>query len=111
MKTQTDHTIVSYRNALWFAGIFLLGLIAASAVMWSPTTAARANDSAPLIALLTPQDGTSFNSASLRVQALIAAVKPKPGETFVFNGKTVTGRNAGRVRRVGLALDGATGGS
>jgi hypothetical protein len=40
------------------------------------------------------------------MQALVAAVKSRNGESFVFNGQTVAGRNAGRVRRVDLALDG-----
>jgi len=66
----------------------------------------RANDTAPLVALLAPQDGAAINAGTLHVQAVLAAFKPHSKKSFVFNGKTVAGRNAGRISRVEIALDG-----
>jgi hypothetical protein len=103
--TTTPHS--SRRRTLWLAGGFLLvGIIAASVLSQFPSASAHSNGPAPVIALLTLQDGASLNSQTLRVQALVAAVRSRIGESFVFNGQTVAGRNAGRVRRVDLVLDG-----
>jgi hypothetical protein len=61
----------------------------------------------PLVALLKPQDGLALNAATLEVQALAAAFNPDEGRRFLFNGEDVPGRNAGRLHRVELTLDGS----
>lgn len=107
MKTTSLPSHIATRKALWLAVSSLIAALTAVGVaVWMPAASAHSNDPAPLIAILTPREGASLNAASLRVQALVAAVRPRRGESFVFNGQTVEGRNAGRVRRLELALDG-----
>ena len=67
----------------------------------------QAGANAPLVTLLTPRDGAALNATTLRIQALVAAYKPHPKKSFVFNGEVVAGKNAGRISSVELAIDGA----
>lgn len=67
----------------------------------------RAGADAPLVGLLTPHDGTTLNAATVRVAAIVAAFKPHPKKSFVFNGEVVAGKNASEISHVELAVDGA----
>jgi hypothetical protein len=78
---------------------FSLGLYATVATASSPPEG-------PLLRILTPSTAMRVNSATLRVQAVVAAWQPDRRRRFVFEGETVDGRNAGRIDSIEIAIDG-----
>jgi len=96
MKT-SPRSLVSALAAL----MLLLGLASeASARRLAPPP-----PDGPVATMLAPVDGARLNAASLRVQALVAARQPDARRSFVFDGTSVPGRNAGHLQRVDIAID------
>lgn len=93
---------MNHRGVHTAAHVLLLAL----AIMAVPiVTAAATPPSAPLVSLLTPRDGTALNGDSLRIQALVSSLQPDDHASFVFDGTRVTGRNAGALDQVEVAID------
>ncbi len=94
------------RNVNRLAGLLTFLIVLMGLTVVAQARDDRADQNAPLVALLTPRDGAALNAPTLRVQALVAAFKPDLARSFVFNGQAVAGRNAGRVSLVEIAVDG-----
>lgn len=111
MNPETPGTVVPHAPrpfARRLVPVTLLALAAALAQL-VPVDANRVPPpapAAPLVSILTPHNDLALNESTLRVRALVAAVKSARGEHFQFDGSTAAGRNVGKIRSVALALDG-----
>jgi hypothetical protein len=88
-----------------FAALLTAGRLCLTGPSSAQAAEAASAPPAPVMTLLTPQDGAWLNAESLRVQALAVAVAPDRHASFLFEGEQRSGRNAGAIELVEVTID------